>query len=125
MSVAYVDSSVFVALALREPGAAQVRRRLARADRVLTSVFTEAELASAMKREAVDLEASPLLGVQLVPATDPLTVEIETVLAAGYLRGADCWHLAVALSIAPRRDLSFLTFDKVQRNAATRLGFKT
>lgn len=125
MSVAYVDSSVFVALALREPGAAQVRRRLARADRVLTSVFTEAELASAMKREAVDLEASPLLGVQLVPATDPLTVEIETVLAAGYLRGADCWHLAVALSIAPRRDLSFLTFDKAQRNVATTLGFKT
>lgn len=125
MSVAYVDSSVFVALALREAGASQMRRRLARAERVVTSVFTEAELANAMKREAVDLPASPLLGAQLVPAADPLSDEIETVLAAGYLRGGDCWHLAVALALAPRRDLTFLTFDKAQRTVATALGFKT
>jgi predicted nucleic acid-binding protein len=124
VSIVYADSSVFVALALREPAGAQIRRRLTRADRVVTSMFTEAELASALKREGVDLAASPLLGVQLIPAAEPLSDEIATVLAAGYLRGADCWHLAVALSVAPRRDLTFLTFDKAQRSVAETLGFK-
>ncbi len=55
--------------------------------------------------------------------TSVLTGEIQTVLSAGYLRGADCWHVAVALSYAPARDLTFFSLDKAQRAVAARLGF--
>lgn len=123
MSVAYADASVFASLAFREPDAARVRRRLAGFDRVVTSVFTEAELASALTREGMSLTESPLLGAQLIGASDPLTQEIQDVLGAGYLRGADCWHVAVALNYSPDRDLTFLTLDKSQRAVAKKLGF--
>lgn len=47
-------------------------------------------------------------------------------LAAGLVRGADCFHLAVALSlVANPRDLTFLTLDKRQRDVAAALGFQT
>ena len=76
-----------------------------------------------IRREGVELPESPLLGVQLIGAPDPLSREIHEVLAAGYLRGADCWHVAVALNYSPDRDLTFLTLDKAQRAVAAKLGF--
>lgn len=123
MSVAYADASVFASLAFREPDAGRVRRRMAGFDTVVTSVLTEAELASALKREGMVLPESPLLGVQLIGAPDPLSQEIVEVLDAGYLRGADCWHVAVALNYSPDRDLTFLSLDKAQRAVAAKLGF--
>lgn len=125
MSTAYADASVFAALAFREPEAARVRKRLAEFDRVVTSVFTEAELESALAREGMELTDSPMLGVEFVAAPEPLTSEIHDVLAAGYLRGADCWHVAVAVNYSPDRDLTFLTLDAAQRKVARALGFRT
>jgi predicted nucleic acid-binding protein len=125
LSIAYADASVFGAIAFREPDASRIRRRLAGFDTVVTSVLTEAELASALKREGVTLPTSPVAGAFLIGTPDPLSEEIETVLSAGYLRGADCWHVAVALNYAPARDLTFLTLDKAQRAVAARLGFAT
>lgn len=124
MKVGYADTSIIAALAFREPDSGRIRRRLAGFDRVVTSVLTESELASALKRESVVLSASPLQGVQLVGAPDPLSQEIEAVLTAGYLRGADCWHVAVALNYSPDRDLTFLSLDTAQRAVAAKLGFK-
>jgi uncharacterized protein with PIN domain len=115
LSIAYADASVFGAIAFREPDASRIRRRLAGFDTVVTSVLTEAELASALKREGVTLPTSPVAGAFLIGTPDPLSEEIETVLSAGYLRGADCWHVAV----------TFLTLDKAQRAVAARLGFAT
>ena len=123
MSVAYADASIFASLEFREPDAARIRRRLAGFGAVVTSVLTEAELASALKRERIVLPHSPLTGVQLIGTPDPLSGEIQTVLGAGYLRGADCWHVAVALNYAPARDLTFLSLDKAQRAVAAQLGF--
>lgn len=123
MSVAYADASVFASLAFREPDAARIRRRLMGFDRVVTSVFTEAELASALRREDIVLPESPLRGVHLIGAPDPLSQQITEVLDAGYLRGADCWHVAVALDYSPDRDLAFLSLDKAQRAVAAKLGF--
>lgn len=116
---------MFVALAFREPDAARLRRRLQGFERIVTSVFTQAELASALRRENRTLAESPLTGALLLAAPEPLTLEIEEVLAAGYLRGADCWHLAVALNYSPDRDLTFLSLDKPQRAVAEKLGFRT
>lgn len=123
MSVAYADASVFASLAFREADAVRTRRRLAQFDRVVTSLFTEAELASALKRERVVPPESPLVGAHLIATTDPLTREIQEILAAGYLCGADCWHVAVALNYSPDRDLTFLTLDRAQRAVAAKVGF--
>jgi predicted nucleic acid-binding protein len=123
LSVAYADASVFASLAFREADAARMRRQLARFDRVVTSVLTEAELASALKREGVALPNSPLLGAALIASPDPLSQEIQEVLGAGHLRGADCWHVAVALNYSPDRDVTFLSLDKAQRAVAAKLGF--
>jgi predicted nucleic acid-binding protein len=123
LKIAYADASVFAALAFREPNAGRIRRRLAGFDRVVTSVLTEAELASALRRERIELPESPLRGVQLIGAPDPLSAEIQEVLGAGYLRGADCWHVAVALNYSPDRDLVFFTLDNAQRSVAAKLGF--
>ena len=54
----------------------------------------------------------------------PLTPEYARITAAGYLRGADLWHLTNALFLAPdSADLSFLTLDGRQGEVARRLGF--
>ena len=54
----------------------------------------------------------------------PLTDEIERVLEAGYVRGADCWHLASALYLSPEpSSMAFLTLDDPQKKVAKRLGF--
>jgi hypothetical protein len=48
------------------------------------------------------------------------------VLDAGYLRGADCWHVATALYVSPEPSrLSFLTLDERQRDVARTLGFRS
>jgi hypothetical protein len=48
------------------------------------------------------------------------------VLAAGYLRGADLWHLACAAwAAAEPGSTDFLTFDLRQREVARDLGFVT
>jgi len=53
-----------------------------------------------------------------------LSVEMSRVFSAGYLRGADAWHLACALFYADdRTSLTFLTLDARQREVAERLGF--
>jgi hypothetical protein len=48
------------------------------------------------------------------------------VLTAGDVRGADCWHLANALLVAPTPgDVAFLTYDVRQRAVAKALGFES
>ena len=45
-------------------------------------------------------------------------------LNAGYLRGADLWHVATALYVTPEPgEISFITLDRRQRNVAMALGF--
>jgi hypothetical protein len=54
----------------------------------------------------------------------PLGGEIGVVLSAGYLRGADLWHLASALYLAGNpRNLPFITLDERQEVVARKLGF--
>ena len=50
---------------------------------------------------------------------------MEAVLASGYLRGADLWHVAAALySFPDPRTATFLTLDNRQREVAEALGFQ-
>ena len=50
--------------------------------------------------------------------------ELAAALEAGYLKGADLWHVATALYVSPEpRGISFVTLDGPQRDAAKTLGF--
>jgi predicted nucleic acid-binding protein len=66
-----------------------------------------------------------LAGISLVPAARSLRLEIAQVLTAGYLRGADCWHLATALYVVgdDPAALTFMTLDDRQAAVASKLGF--
>ena len=124
MSVAYVDTSCLVAIAFAERGATAVHQRIDAFDEVVSSSFLEAELRSAFKRERVEFESSTTSDISWLIPDRPLTDEITQVLDAGYVRGADCWHLANALYLAPDpSSLTFLTLDEPQRKVAKKLGF--
>jgi predicted nucleic acid-binding protein len=125
MSVAYVDTSCLVAAAFGEPAGRAVSGRLARFRTVLASNLLEAELRAVFMREDAELAPSLFSGISWVIPDRAMHGEIERVLAAGYVRGADCWHLATALYVSPEPgELTFLTLDARQRRVAETLGFE-
>lgn len=84
----------------------------------------EAELQAALAREDVDPDPDLLGTISWVLPVRPLSMEIARVLETGYLRGADCWHVAAALYVAgDPADITFLTLDLKQRDVARRCGF--
>lgn len=125
MKFAYVDSSCLVAIAFDEGGAGRLAARLRRFDRLFSSNLLEAELRSALARESVDDRADGLLSwITWVYPNRPLTAEFVRITAAGYLKGADLWHLANALFLAPDgKEVAFLTLDRRQKEVARNLGF--
>ena len=126
MSIAYVDSSVVVGIAFRDSGWSALEQRLSEYQDLLSSKLLEAEVRAAYARMDVDYDSRVLSGIRWVFPDRPLTRELETVLEAGFLRGADLWHIAAAVYIAPEmRDISFITLDVRQRIVAKTLGFQT
>ncbi len=124
MKVAYVDTSCLVAIAFGERGSTALARRLAGFDELVSANLLEAELRSAFAREGVEPDVALLTTVSWIIPDRPLNAEIEQVLRAGYLRGADCWHLATALYLAGEpAAISFMTLDERQRDVALSLGF--
>jgi predicted nucleic acid-binding protein len=125
VKLAYVDSSCIVAIAFGETGSGRVAARLRRYDRLFSSNLLEAEVRSALLRErGLDRGAHLLSWITWVFPNRPLTREFDRISAAGYLKGADLWHLANALFLAPAgRDLDFLTLDEKQKEVASALGF--
>ncbi|MGH7644799.1 MAG: PIN domain-containing protein [Gemmatimonadales bacterium] len=124
MRQAYVDTSCLLAVALGERGATALARRLARFDALVSSNLLEAELRAALTREGIDAATDLLTWVDWVFPERALTAEIGRTLAAGYLRGADLWHVACALYVSQDpADLPFITLDTRQRDVARQLGF--
>ena len=124
MSVAYVDSSAVACIAFDEPHASTLASRMDGFDRLISSNLLEAELRAAFMREKLDFQESTVLGIDWILPDRTLTPEFRTVLRAGYLRGADLWHVATALYVSsglPR--LSFATLDARQAVVAEALGF--
>ena len=115
-----------VAIALGEPGAPALARRIRAFDTLVAANLVEAEVRSALAREEVRPGRNPVAGLRWVLPDRPLSAEIAAVAAVGYVRGADLWHLACALYVAESPDdLTFLTLDERQRAVAKTLGFKT
>lgn len=124
MQAAYVDTSYLVAILFDEPGGRASAARLAKFDEVFSSNLLEAELMSFAAREKVDLPKAWRASVSWVLPDRPLTQELATVLGAGYVRGADLWHLATALFLAGDASaIAFLTLDDRQATVAQALGF--
>lgn len=126
MGRAFVDTSCLVAIALGERGAPAVAARLKRFEELFASNLLEAELQATLTRERVTPDPDVLTWLDWVFPDRPLTQEIARVLTAGYLRGADAWHVACALHVSEDpKDVTFLTLDRRQRTVARRLGFRT
>jgi predicted nucleic acid-binding protein len=124
MTRAYLDSSCLVGLAFGEGEATRWRKRLLGFDQLLSSNLLEAEVRAALLREGVAGGDELLTWVDWVLPSRPLSQEIQQVLGAGYLRGADLWHLATALYLSPYPgELPFLTLDGRQAEVARTLGF--
>lgn len=120
-----MDTSALVAIVFGEAGATALGRRLKAFDELVSSNLLEAELFASLARERVAPPASLPVGLSWILPDRPLHDEIERVLAAGYVRGADCWHLATALYLAEDpASISFVTADDRQRRVALALGFK-
>ena len=125
MKVAYVDTSCLVAVAFGESGASALTRRLKGFDELVSANLLEAELRAAFARERVPANSSLPFSISWILPDRPLTDEIARVLDAGYVRGADCWHLATALYLAQEPDaISFITVDGRQAAVAKALGFR-
>jgi len=123
--IAYVDTSCLVSIALGERGAVALERRLSTFSELAASNLLEAELRATLTREGAVLDPDFLADISWVLPARSLSGEIERVLAAGYLRGADCWHVAVALYLADDpTQVAFLTLDNKQREVAQLLGFE-
>ena len=100
--------------------------RLGEFSRLLSSNLLEAELRAACVREEVGYSDRLVESLSWVFPDRSLAPELTAVLGAGYLRGADLWHVASALyvTVAPG-DMWFVTLDGRQRSVAVTLGFQT
>lgn len=125
MKVAYLDTSWLVAVAFDdEPDAAEWATELARYDVVASANLLDAEFRAALRREGVDGGEALLAGIARILRDRPLGAEIGRVLLERHVRGADLWHLAVALFFADDPgDVDLLTLDADQREVADALGF--
>ncbi len=124
MTVAYVDTSVLVAVAFSEERSTVLTTRLSGFSRLVASNLVEAELRAVFAREQCSFSQDVLAGIEWILPDRRLSSEISTVLGAGYVRGADLWHLATALYAAGAPgDLAFMTCDDRQGRLAAALGF--
>ena len=125
MSVAYVDTSGLVAVAFQDQGGPAIAERLNGFSHLISSNLLEAELRAAFARERCEYDRGLVSAVQWVLPDRPLTPELTAALEAGYLRGADLWHVATALYVAPDpEEMSFITLDGRQQAVAAALGFQ-
>jgi predicted nucleic acid-binding protein len=125
VGVAYVDTSVLLAIAFGQHDPDTLRNRLSGYTRIFSSILLEAEARSAFVRAERPFERSLLAGITWILPDRSLTEEIDAALHAGYLRGADLLHMATALYTARgERGMTFLTLDKRLREVAQALGFK-
>ena len=124
MAVAYLDTSYLLGIAFGEPSARRLAIRLKAFDTLIAANLLEAEYRAAHRREKVPEDSGLLSRLGWVIPDRPLMEEISRVLDAGSVRGADCWHLAVALYVAEQPEtLAFLTLDREQGRVALALGF--
>ncbi len=112
MPTAYADTSAIVTVAFHQPGAAETAARLNNFDQLTSANLLEAEARAVHARENRQFDQLILSKIQWIHPVRSLSHEFATILGYGYLRGADLWHVAVALDSFPDpREVTFLTLD--------------
>ncbi len=127
-SMAYVDTSAILSIVFEEPDWELTAHRLAEFPVLLSSNLLEAEMRSAYEREGMAFDPGSVSRIGWVNPTRSLGREMaETIANGDYLKGADLWHIAVALFVdeSVTGNLSFITLDVNQKTAAANLGFET
>ena len=124
MKLAYIDTSVLVAIAYGEEGHKEIASRLSDLDRAFASNIVEAELHALLSAEGHKKETGRLTRcLTWVYPHRPLSQEYARILAAGKAAGTALWHLACALYLQEEvGELAFLSADTQQAELATRLG---
>ncbi len=113
-------------MAFDESEGSAVASRLYDYSRLLSANLLEAELRAVFAREGLVFRPDLVAPIEWVLPDRPLATELATILEAGYLCGADLWHVATALYVAPDPDqLVFVTLDDRQRRVAAEVGFQT
>ena len=124
--IAYIDSSAILAIEFREDGYQAVSDRIGEYADIIASNLVEAEIRVAEARERRTFDQPLHSNITWIYPDRPLTPEFDRVLRVGYLRGADLWHLAVALFASPDpSQMAFITLDMRQRDVARTIGFQT
>jgi uncharacterized protein with PIN domain len=125
MSFAYIDSSAVVAMAFHEPDAFVLTEKLATMKNLVSSNLLEAETRAVCARENIEFPEPLLSEIGWILPERPLARELKMVLDAGYLRGADLWHVASALYAfrEPYQNF-FITLDGRQEAVARAIGFQ-
>jgi PIN domain-containing protein len=124
VATAYVDTSCLISIEFQEKGFASVARRLSSFDTLLSSNLLEAEYLAAFARHRREPDGTNLERIKWIHPDRSLRSEIKRVLTEGFVRGADCLHLACALFFARNPStISFLTLDVRQQAVADALGF--
>jgi hypothetical protein len=111
---------------LEQRGREQLERKLDGFTTLYSSNLLEAELRAALHRENVDPAAMGTLDwLSWVLPDRALGPELERVLAAGTLRGADLWHVACCLFLVGRAGpATFVTADERQAAVAGAAGLE-
>jgi predicted nucleic acid-binding protein len=136
--IVYLDTSALVKLYVQEVGSTEVRRAVAGADLVATSLvaYVEARSAFARKHRMADIDAAALKrhnhdfehGWNRL---DRLPVDETTIRRAGdlaeqfRLKAYDALHLATVdlMEVTLRSPVSFACFDDALNRAAAKMGF--
>lgn len=136
--IVYLDTSALVKLYAHEARSAEVKRAVARADLVATSLiaYVEARSAFARKHRLADIDDAALKRhkrqfEQDWNRLDRLPVDATTIRRAGdlaeqyHLKVYDALHLATVdlMEVTLRSSISFACFDDALNRAAARLGF--
>jgi len=120
LSLAYLDTSAYVKLPLREPEEDALRAEMAEWDGYVSSALLGVEAIRACSRHKVGYAQDArewLAGVALLPLDDTLLDEAASLQPTG-LRSLDALHLATALSVRDEIG-AFLTYDERLAEAAT------
>jgi predicted nucleic acid-binding protein len=136
--ILYLDTSALVKLYAQEVGSSEVKRAVARADLVATSLvaYVEARSAFARKYRLADIDEAALKRhkdefEQGWNRLDRLPVDVTTIRRAGdlaeqyRLKAYDAIHLATVdlMEVTVRSSIRFACFDDALNRAAARLGF--
>ena len=112
-------------MAFHEPDAFVLTEKLATMKNLVSSNLLEAETRAVCARENIEFPEPLLSEIGWILPERPLARELKMVLDAGYLRGADLWHVASALYAfrEPYQNF-FITLDGRQEAVARAIGFQ-